>query len=280
MGILSKAKSVVKKVTAPVAAAVKKVTTPIRTPARTSSSPSRPASNPPAPAAAPAAAAPSGPTLRDRATNVGNWVKYAFTGSPMKGYTVNPEHKNTLIESVASHPYATAAAATAIVKAPAIIAGARSLRGGAAAASAAPIARTAISGGLRRTAFGAAAGLAAGFLLGGGNRASQDQGLTQNPTQSTNPVVTPTNQPQQNPWIQPQQGGGVGISGNRNRVRFSQDQITTSSNYQFSPQITKTRTSSYQSAGQSAQASQEQTGGSNMGMILALLAGAYILSRR
>lgn len=213
--------------------------------------------------------------------NTGAVLKASITGSSKIVANTPSPTLNRALEAVANNPFKTAAAATAVKYAAPILKGAASLiRGGsagsAAAAAAAPAATTAARATISRYGMAAAAGAGAVLLFGKGQKLGQNQ--SQDPSQNTPVSVNPRNQPQQNPVVTPQQRGGVGITGNNNRVRFSQDQITNTSSWQNSPQTTITKNSPSQTAGQSAQAS--QASGSDFGMIALILGAAYILSKR
>jgi len=213
--------------------------------------------------------------------NTGSVLKASITGSSKIVANTPSPTLNRALEAVANNPFKTAAAATVIRYAAPIAKGAASLiRGGSAGSAAAAAAPAVVQGAARSSlmkyGIAAGAGAAGAFLLGKGQKQTQNQ--SQDPYQNTPVSVTPWNQPQQNPVVTPQQRGGVGITGNQNRVRFSQDQITNTSSWQNSPQTTITRNSPSQTAGQSAQAA--QSSGTDFGMIALLLGAAYILSKR
>jgi|GEM_PF-4898492 len=139
---------------------------------------------------------------KERLTNVKNVLKIAVNPVSKQKIVANTKNKtvNKVLETVANHPYATAAAVTTLAKAPALLSSAKNKISGAALSNG-------ISGTVAKAALskGTGIGLNAAMIIGGGLLASQllSNPSQTNPAQNNNAAQDLIQQPNQNSKQEP-----------------------------------------------------------------------------
>jgi hypothetical protein len=208
---------------------------------------------------------------KERLTNVANWVKYSFTGSPRTDYKLNPDYQPNIVEQIASHPYLTAGVGATAWSVGTALAGYGSTTAAVGSSTTATAIGTATatkstSIGIGKSLSLAAAGFFGGSLLTGKSgltAAPQDQNLSQQPSVINDSRQENIQTTTQNTYY------NIINSPNAN-LQGSPVQTPNFTPVQYIP--------TYQETGMTATQGQESSG-TNWGMIAAIGLGAAFLMR-